>query len=66
MVRADNRVSLRSVEVGPRVDSMWVIKSGLEPGERVITEGLAKAADGAVVAPKAAAVADAPGPGKGI
>ncbi len=52
VVGADNRVSLRSVEVGPRIEAMWVIESGLQPGERVITEGITKVADGAVVTPK--------------
>jgi RND family efflux transporter MFP subunit len=52
VVGADNRVSLRNVQVGPRVETMWVIESGLQPGERVITEGLAKVADGAIVTPK--------------
>ena len=52
VVGPGNRVSLRSVAVGPRVGTMWVIESGVQPGERVITEGAAKVADGAVVAPK--------------
>ncbi len=52
VVGADNCVSLRGVEVGPRVDTMWVIESGLQPGERVITEGVVKVADGTKVTPR--------------
>jgi membrane fusion protein (multidrug efflux system) len=66
VVGSDNRVALRNVEVGPRVGTMWVIASGLRPGEQVIIEGLAKAADGTRVAPKAAPVPGASVPAKGI
>ncbi len=65
VVGADNRVSLRNVEVGQRVDSMWVISSGLQPGERVITEGTVKVADGSAVVPRAEPAASAPAPAKG-
>src|SRR5246127_1464796 len=39
VVRSDNRVQVRSVQVGPRVGSLWVITSGLKPGERVVVAG---------------------------
>jgi RND family efflux transporter MFP subunit len=52
VVAQDNRVSLRSVKVGTRMDALWVIESGLQAGERVITEGGARVADGATVTPK--------------
>jgi membrane fusion protein (multidrug efflux system) len=39
VVGADNRAQLRTVEVGPRVGSLWVITSGLKPGERVVAAG---------------------------
>jgi len=32
VVGADNRAQLRTVAVGPRVDTLWVITSGLKPG----------------------------------
>jgi RND family efflux transporter MFP subunit len=53
VVGADNRVSLRNIAVGPRIDTMWVVESGLKPGERVITEGASQAVDGSLVVPKA-------------
>jgi RND family efflux transporter MFP subunit len=52
VVGQDNKVTIRNVKTGSRFGSMWIIESGLSPGERVVTEGLAKAADGAVVNPK--------------
>jgi membrane fusion protein (multidrug efflux system) len=62
VVGAGNKVEFRNVKAGPRVDSLWLIEEGLKPGEKVIVEGLQKARDGAVVAPKTAAAAPA---GKG-
>lgn len=52
VVGPDNRVIIRSVQVGDRVGPMWIIDSGLQPGERVVSEGTAKVADGTVVTPK--------------
>jgi membrane fusion protein, multidrug efflux system len=39
VVGSDSRVAIRSVQVGERTGTMWVIQSGLKPGERVIVEG---------------------------
>jgi len=39
VVDKDNRVGMRPVQVGQRIDTMWVIQSGLNPGERVVVEG---------------------------
>ena len=39
VVASDSRVALRSVQVGERTGTMWVIQEGLKPGERVIVEG---------------------------
>jgi RND family efflux transporter MFP subunit len=59
----DDKVSFRNVEVGEQFDGGWIITKGLQPGERVVTEGLQKVRDGIAVAAKpdpAAAVAAAP------
>ena len=48
------KVAFRTVKVGPRVDSLWVIEDGLKAGERVVTEGLQRIQDGMTVAAKAA------------
>jgi RND family efflux transporter MFP subunit len=52
VVDQDDKVASRNVEVGPAYQGQWVIRSGLQPGERVIVEGLQKARPGLVVAPK--------------
>lgn len=49
VVDADNKVTVRSVKVGPRVDDLWVIDEGLKPGERVVVEGLQRLRDGMTV-----------------
>jgi RND family efflux transporter MFP subunit len=48
---AGNRAQLRTVEVGPRIGALWVITSGLKPGERVVAVGAEKAKEGEVVNP---------------
>jgi RND family efflux transporter MFP subunit len=53
VVGTDNKVSIHTVTVGDRVGSMWVISDGLKPGDRVITEGVQKVAEGAPVNPVA-------------
>jgi len=47
-----NKVNVRSVKVGERFGTMWIIQSGVKPGELVIVEGLQKVRDGSVVKPK--------------
>ncbi len=51
-VDSGNKVSIRTVKVGDRVDSQWVITDGLKPGERVIAEGVQKVHAGMQVNPK--------------
>jgi membrane fusion protein (multidrug efflux system) len=52
VVGADDKVALRIVKPGEQVDGLWIIDKGLEPGERIVTEGLQKVRDGIVVRPK--------------
>ena len=49
---SDNKVSIRPVVVGPQVDKRWVIASGLNPGDRVVAEGVQKVRNGIHVNPK--------------
>jgi RND family efflux transporter MFP subunit len=49
VVGDDNKVALRTVTVGERVDAMWIIDSGVRVGERVVVEGLQKVSDGSPV-----------------
>ena len=42
VVKPDATVDQRMVKAGDRVGNLWVIESGLKPGEKVIVEGNAK------------------------
>jgi membrane fusion protein (multidrug efflux system) len=52
VVGPDNKVSIRTVKPGPKTGSLVVITEGLQPGERVVVEGLQKVKDGMTVNPK--------------
>jgi len=39
VVGSDGKVAIRTVHVGERTGTLWVIQDGLKPGERVIVEG---------------------------
>ncbi|HOG40225.1 MAG TPA: efflux RND transporter periplasmic adaptor subunit [Syntrophorhabdaceae bacterium] len=52
VVGSDNKVDIRPVKMGERVENMWVVDSGLKAGERVIAEGIQKVAQGMLVNPK--------------
>jgi RND family efflux transporter MFP subunit len=52
VVGRDNKVATRQVQVGDRVGTMWVITSGLKPGDRVVVEGQQKLRSGMRVQPK--------------
>lgn len=51
-----NKVQLRTVVLGPALGTRYVVDDGLGAGDRVVVEGLARAADGAPVTPKASAI----------
>jgi membrane fusion protein, multidrug efflux system len=52
VVQPDSSVEQRPVKAGERVGNLWVIDSGLKPGEKVIVEGLQKVQPGAKVVAK--------------
>lgn len=52
VVDKNNRASIRTVQTGDRDGSFWIIAKGLNPGERVVVEGMQKAREGALVNPK--------------
>lgn len=70
VVKADDTVEFRPVEAAERVGSLWVIAKGLQPGERIVVEGLQKVRPGVKVAAQnvtiedggAAPAPDAPAP----
>lgn len=39
VVEQDGRVAMSPVQVGERTGTMWVIREGLKPGDRVVVEG---------------------------
>src|SRR4029077_10128338 len=41
-IGADNKVSIRPIKVGAKVDAMWIVNEGLKPGDRVVAEGVQK------------------------
>ena len=51
VVGADSRAQRRTVQVGPRVGTLWVVTTGLKPGERVVAVGAEKAKEGELVNP---------------
>ena len=52
VVTPENKVEIRPVKVGRRSGSLWIIDHGVEPGERVVVEGLQKVKAGMTVDPK--------------
>jgi len=52
VVDAQNKAHIRTVVTGDRVGTDWVIEKGIDPGDRVVVEGLQKAKEGTVVNPK--------------
>lgn len=52
VVGNDHRVTIRSVQVGDQVGTMWIVQKGLKPGEQVVTEGQQSLQPGALVDPR--------------
>jgi RND family efflux transporter MFP subunit len=57
VVQDGNKVALLPVKVGERVGTMWIIESGVHPGDLVVVEGLQKVRDGSTVRIKQSAPA---------
>ena len=51
VITAENIIEVRPVELGPVHENMRVIKKGLEPSERVATEGLLRLRNGMKIIP---------------
>ena len=52
VVKSDATVEQRMVKAGDRVGNLWVIESGLKPGEKVIVEGIQRVSPGIKVSAK--------------
>ncbi len=62
LVDGENKIESRNVEVIQAVGDKWLLRSGLQPGDRVVVKGLQKIKPGAVVKPTDTVAAD---PSKG-
>lgn len=51
VVGPDKKISIRAVQTGERVGTMWVISKGLRVGDQVVAEGTQKVKDGSTVTP---------------
>ena len=47
-----NTVSIQQVKVGDQTGTMWVVREGLKPGQRVIAEGAQNVRPGTQVSPQ--------------
>jgi membrane fusion protein (multidrug efflux system) len=50
VVKPDGTVEQRMVKASERVGNLWIVDSGVKPGEKVIVEGLQKVQPGVKVA----------------
>ena len=53
VVDSSNKVAIRTVKVGEKIGTMWIVAEGLKAGERVVAEGIQQAHAGTQVSPKA-------------
>lgn len=51
VVSDDNKVTIKTVKLGPQSTNMWVIESGLQAGDKVVVDGLQRVKSGMTVAP---------------
>ena len=51
VVGSDDKAEIRTVKPSDRIGKLWVIDSGLSPGDRVVVEGFSKVKSGATVKP---------------
>jgi RND family efflux transporter MFP subunit len=56
VVGAGNKVEYRPVQLGPVIDGLRVVQSGLAPGEIIVVNGLQRVRPGAQVAPQRVAM----------
>ncbi len=52
VVDQNNKVSIRPVKMGERIDELWEVTDGLKPGDKVVVQGLQKAREGLTVTVK--------------
>jgi len=52
VVDSSNKVGIRTVKVGDKIGTMWIVADGLKAGERVVAEGIQQSHAGTLVSPK--------------
>src|SRR5262249_6272231 len=60
VVNNQTTITVRNVTPGDRVGNLWIIESGLKPGEMVVAEGVQKVRSGLTVIPKPFTTTDSP------
>ncbi len=54
----DNSVGYRAIELGPKLQGLRIVRSGLAKGEQIVVNGLQRAMPGATVDPQSVPMAD--------
>ncbi|WP_339523996.1 multidrug efflux RND transporter periplasmic adaptor subunit MexE [Pseudomonas sp. EA_35y_Pfl2_R111] len=54
----DNAVQYRSIELGPKLEGLRIVRSGLAKGEKIVVNGLQRAFPGSTVDPQSVPMAD--------
>jgi len=60
VVGADNKAAYREVTLGPTVDGLRVVTTGVQPGEQIVVNGLQRVRPGSLVAPQTTKMAVTP------
>jgi RND family efflux transporter MFP subunit len=58
-LQPDNTVAYRTVKLGASIDGKRIVRSGLQPGDQIVVNGLQRVRPGMTVTPERAALADA-------
>jgi multidrug efflux system membrane fusion protein len=58
VIDQDNKAVYRSVDLGPKLEGLRIVRSGLQKDDRIVINGLQRVRPGAVVAPQDAPMAD--------
>ena len=51
VVSQDDKVTIKTVKLGPIIGDKWVVESGLQVGDKVVVDGLQRVKSGMTVAP---------------
>ncbi len=54
-VGADNKAQFRKIQLGPKLGTLQIIEQGVNPGERIVVEGIQKVRPDMILSPKVVA-----------